>query len=340
MNPESDLAPLAARIARGESPDASELRAALEHDDPIVALEHTLSLAEDPRITALAHDRALPDPVVEELVRAFGALIPSLGARATGGLRALTAQARRLLDAARRKDAIVRDRLATLDGPEAVGLLARYLETSPAPGFTRRLEADHPELVAAARDLHVGRTDPDACFGPDADLAELLRRPTGDASLAGRLAALAARLEHPRAACAAAMTRGTRDQILIAASLITFLRLRDDCDHLLARFLESSPDAPALGAAAASLDPAKTRQALSLMLADSAWGNPEEPEHQMTLDRARALVAARSILPSVGSPAPPIRIEELGARLRAHRIDDVPGAVDAHLARWRSLLPD
>lgn len=340
MNSVPDLERLAARLARGEAPDAQDLRAALEHDDPVVALERALALAEDPRVTALAQDDALPDATVEELVRAFGALIPSLGARATGGLRALTSQARRLLDAARRKDAIVRERLAALSGADAVSLLARYLETSPAPGFTRRLEADHPELFAAAREVHTSRTDPDACFGPDADLAALLRRPTSDPALAGRLAALAARLERPRAACAAAMTRGSQDQILIAASLITFLRLRDDCDHLLARFLESSPDAPALGAAAASLDPVRTRQALSLMLADSAWGNPEEPEHQMTPDRARALVAARAILPYVGSPAPPIRIEELGARLRAHRIDDVPGAVDAHLARWRSLLPD
>ena len=222
-----------------------------------------------------------------------------------------------------------------------MALLARYLKTSPAPAFTARLEREHPELVAAARALHHSRTDPQECFGPDADLAELLRAPLTDThTLSARLAAIAVRLDDPRAACEVGARGPDEDLALIASCLLAYLRVRDSCDVLLARFLKSSPDAPALGAAAASLDPVKTRQALSLMLADSAWGNPEEPEHEMTEARARALVSARAILPFVGSPAPPIQLEQLGARLRAHRIEDVPDAVDAHIARWRSLLPD
>ncbi|MEM1348700.1 MAG: hypothetical protein AAGI01_09110 [Myxococcota bacterium] len=337
MIDERDRVAIDHALSRDGGPHADELRKVLGvglREPDLPQLERVLYALESEHIRPTLGTRDLPVDIQETLLNALTPLMfRVLGVRAVGTLSKLALEARRRLDAERRKLELVRRRLPE-DDAKALEMLLGYLSTKPAPAMLGALESERPELVAEARAERARRTDTSA-LTDHTQLVSALRSGRDHTQIARGLQRILAAIPRVDTLVEAAIDAEDPDVVLVASSLAAMLEMPEHASAMLRHVMANSSDAPVLVALAAKLDPKMTRQALGVMLADAAWGNPEEPEYQLTRARARALMAARCILPRVGSPMKGVSLD--AAQTQTQDVGDVPELVERHLACWAML---
>ncbi|MFW5967965.1 MAG: hypothetical protein ACOCV2_10620 [Persicimonas sp.] len=301
------------------------------HEQTWPPIEVVLHVAEHP---ALA-DQTLPEGLKKALIEAFSAVSPLLGVRTFGTLESVAGRARSALESERNKFEMVSTRLGG-EREEDVALVSRYLQTDPAPLFVEKLRRRAPEVVEAA----------EADDGIDARLDRLVEKSTllealEDPAAAdpddvrSALADLSDRVDG--LALRRALDQGTDDQKLVAAALAAFTERAELAPSILEEVLAGSERAPQMAVLAASMTPLMARNVFAQFLAEAAWGNPEEPEAEITAERVHAIVAARCALPRAGSPLDEITDERLPASFDAEQLRRVPARVAAMGELWDAV---
>lgn len=309
----------------------------MEHRvDDIDSARELLDALESPVFARAAQLGDVPEPLLVPAITALERLMGALGLRSLGDIYKMTLEGRRVFDVEQRKCALILDRAGSASAEKLESFLVGFLSTSPAPLFESKLEQELPEAMARARAewARQARLEFD---GRDA----LIASARGDDAL-GDPAAIAAALERLKAATPShqrvlrAVLRGDdEDALLLAAMLAGWTRDRDFANAILSGFMRAGQDALALGVIAAKLDPLAARQVFSLFVADASWGNPEEPENQLTGPRAIALITARYLLPELGSPMEPMAVEASSREMiERFELPDVPALVERWRERW------
>jgi hypothetical protein len=275
--------------------------------EALLALDERVGLSEDLR------SGTCDSELVGALEESLRAVLPLLGLQPLGPPFLLLRRARQRYEAEARKARMVRRRLDALDAPAPRRhLLERYLSTGPAPLFVTELERRFAaELSTARRALEAGRFTPDE-LATHAGLLAWLREPGEHPAELQR--ALEPMRSEPELRALEYRAADHDERLLLAAlafvhgqTRMTGVLLEATVGARIAR------DAPQIAALAAALGPAVARSALSSFLFDMTWGNPEEPDAELTPERARAIVAARSLLPRLDSPLDDIDRDEISS---------------------------
>lgn len=307
-------------------------------------LEVVLHAAEHPAVAPKLRAGELPEALAEALGQALQAVLPLLGVRGLGDPAHLAHTARRRLDAEARKYELVVERLSgELEPEQAMALVRRYLETRPSPLFATRLRRAYPGHMAAAEAAIADQPELEAMAERDALVDLLVRPPVGaDAAaeaLADELAALAAAVDVRDALLLKAIETGSADQKIAAAALAVWTGSTDVAPTLIgaavgARGPAGATHVGAMAVLAARLAPAVSRQVFGQLLAEASWQNPEEPEAELTPARAEAILAARCLLPRLGSPLGAVDPEAMPETLPEASLRDLP----ARIARLWAIL--
>lgn len=226
-----------------------------------------------------------------------------------------------------RKYELLRERIPQADAEKAGRLMLRYLSTSPAPKWAEKLEGEFPEAAAKAGELQ--RQELEALTA-DEGLLELLgfsdqvwsEDPDGRyEELNSRLEALEEEIQDQD--MERVVRRGlseSDDRVqLVAAMMALHRNLYDLTPTLLAHVVEGRPHAPQAAVFAALMERDATRDVLARFLVDSIYDDtPEEDLDKVAM--RRAIVAARALLPLIGSPAPEVEYVDDDARETARKV--------------------
>ncbi|MFU8802230.1 MAG: hypothetical protein ACNA8W_00335 [Bradymonadaceae bacterium] len=246
----------------------------------------------------------------EELARVIVALIsaisPLLGFRPIGPLANQADHFRRRYEREERKYKLVAERIGDRSEDEVESMLMAYLDTAPAPFFLMRLRQRHEAILRRAEDA---LKDEEESWSEEVELIGLLETCEGDPDmirqeLVPRLEALHVGPFSDVRRLGRGLNSTNPKTRLIASAVAVYGGHHQLTAHLLEHVVHAHPHAPQLVVFSALLDPALTRHALSAFLIDVVWGNPEEPEAEWTPLRQEAALAARTILPRIGSPLP------------------------------------
>lgn len=325
-------------------PELAERLAGLARPrQPLQALEDLralLELLEHPLVARYMRRADLPGPLHRAALEALGQLMPALGVRAVGSLRSAARQARERLDAERRKVDMIFERLDGVDPARLEQMLEGYVSTDPAPVFLRRMERACPEVLERARARWNERLDPSG--DPERqELIELARDspPLADPERArALLRQLDGRTDRSAARAAEVLRAGRGGGVVLGAMLAGWRGQRQLAHPILEALLRGPPDAEVLAVIAGHLHPLMARQVLSVLLAEASWGNPEEPEYELTGGRARAVISARCLLPRLGSPLPALEPgASLPERMRGEGLEALPRRIDALWAQWAEV---
>jgi hypothetical protein len=321
------------------------------HEQTWPDVEVVLHVAEHPVVRAEMQQGRLAEPLEKAIIEAFAAVLPLLGIRAFGPLAQSTPRIRKQLEAERKKYELVRERLLVREPGEAqetdedaVGLLRRYLSTRPAPLFVARFRQAHTKWVDEAERQNDAGVDL-LVLEQNADLVAALLDPrlldTGGVDLdAARLReALEEFCDNPdisQVTLRRGIERGTTGQRVVAAAVALVDVQPELASNILGRVVAGVDGAAQLAVIAARLAPLMARNVFSQFLAEAAWQNPEEPEAQITAERTHAILAARCVLPKIGSPLDAVTADDVPESADP-RLHELPGLVDASWALWDAL---
>ncbi len=228
-----------------------------------------------------------------------------------------------------RKYELLRERIPKADAEKGGRLMLRYLSTSPAPRWAEKLQEEFPEAAAKAGELQ--RQELEALTA-DERLLELLafsdhnqewsEDPDGRyEELNSRLEALEENIQDQD--MERVVRRGLRESDervqLVAAMMALHRNLYDLTPTLLAHVVEGRRHAPQAAVFAALMERDATRDVLARFLVDSIYDDtPEEDLDKVAM--RRAIVAARALLPLIGSPAPDVEYVDDDARETARKV--------------------
>lgn len=326
-----------------ELQEQGELFASLlmEHQvEDVDSARALLDALEAPVFARAAQLGDVPKPLQVPSITALERLMNALGLRSLGDIYKMILEGRRVLEVEQRKCSLILDRAGSVPEEKLESFLVGFLSTSPAPLFEEKLEQELPDAMARAR----AEWTRQASFEFDGR-DELLASVRGEdaledpAAVAGLLARMREATPSHQRVVRAVLGGGDEDALLLAALLAGSTRERDFANAILSGFMRAGQDALALGVIAAKLDPLAARQVFSLFVADASWGNPEEPENQLTGPRAIALITARYLLPELGSPMEPMAVEASSREMiERFELPDVPALVERWRERWERIL--
>lgn len=284
-----------------------------------------LHLCEHPVVASAAEDQELPPDLREAIAEAVGAVSAMLGEWSGAPLAVQAGRLRRRFDKERKKYEMVRDRLQQEGLEEGSSILRRYIDTSPAPMFSEQLAADFDDMYQKARDDHgSGR----AKLVADERLTELLRfdESTDDQSdefdeLVERLRDVAADIGDLEGVVDRALVEGDVQAQLVAGAIAVDRGWNDQAHGMLMRVVRGRRHAPQMAAFSAWMAPSVARHVLGRFLVDILNdGTPTEDLDADQEDVRRAIVAARTVLPLIGSPLDEIDQIEAEAEETADRV--------------------
>lgn len=301
---------------------------------PWPELEAVLHLAEHDAVASDLQMHAVPDRLERAIGEALEAVLPLLGIRPYGPTFKIARIARREYDAEFEKCELVCEKLEAAEMEEGRQLVARYLDTEPAPMFVNRMRKRFPAVVDAASELEdvvSGLQD----YEPRDRLVEVLA--SAEALRNADSEQLRADLEstdEPEDLAARALASEQWEDQLLGGALMAAADRADLASAALRRVTEGSRAAPQLAVFAAQTASERTRHALSTFLAEVTMQNPELPEAELTESRVRAILSARTVLPRAGSPMDPIDVDELPSLGDHEALRRIPGEIDAFWSAW------
>jgi hypothetical protein len=317
------------------------------HEQTWPDVEVVLHVAEHPVVRAVMQQDRLAEPLEKAIIEAFSAVLPLLGIRAFGPLAQSTPRIRKQLEAERNKYELVRERLDEQESDEdAIGLLRRYLSTQPAPIFVARFRQAHTKWVDEAERQNDAGVDLVVLEQNAALVAALLdprRLDPGQVDLDADAAKLREGLEELRdrpdisqVTLRRGIERGSTGQRLVAAAIALVDVQPELAPNILAQVVTGVDSAAQLAVIGARLAPLMARNVFSQFLAEAAWQNPEEPEAKITAERTHAILAARCVLPKIGSPLDAVTADDVPESADA-QLHELPGLIDASWALWDAL---
>jgi len=307
---------------------------------PWPELEAVLHLAEHEAVASDLQMHAVPDRLERAIGEALEAVLPLLGVRPYGPTFKIAEIARREFAAETDKFELVCERLETVDDKEAAGVVARYLETEPAPMFVNRMRKRYPAIVDRASEME-GRAPALEDYEAGSRVAETLV--SAEALRAADAAELRNDLEavdDPYDVATQALASDGTDDPLLGGALVASAGLADLVPTVLCRVTEGTEVAPQLAVFAARTAPEKARHGLSTFLAEVSWQNPELPEAELTEDRVRAILSARTVLPRVGSPMEAVAVDELPSLGEHEQLRRIPGEIEAFWEAWTEAMTE
>ena len=304
--------------------------------EPWPDLEVVLHVAEHPAIADDLQMHELAAELEAAICEALEAVLPMLGVQPYGPTFKIAEIARRELDAEGRKYELVAEKIAGVDRAEAVAMIARYLGTEPAPMFVNRMRQLHPELVADAEQRE-GAGRPRLAEG-GREIVELLEDPTGEPEeVAEAIADALADRQVPTEHLAEAIGSDDPDEQLMAAALVGWTGASRLVPAILRRIVDGSQVSPQLAVIAGLVAPEPARNVFSQLLAEATWQNPELPDAELTDQRVRAILSARSVLPRVGSPMESMTPEQVSEDVDDERLRQIPAFVERYWAVWSAV---
>jgi hypothetical protein len=301
--------------------------------EPWPDLEAVLHLAEHPAVADGLKKHAIPDRLEQAIGEALEAVFPLLGIRPYGPTFKLVDIARRRLDSESHKYDLVSEKLQEVDDQQRVAILSRYLDTDPAPMFVNRFRRLYPEIVPKADEA---RESGEVARGRLDEIVDDVesRRQQGSSTLRAAYEATGGVDSPADEVAALGLASDDSDEQVIGAALMD----RFDLDDLLAvafrRVMEGADAAPLLAVITSKMRPERARNAYSTFIGEVSWQNPELPEAELTPDRARAILTARSVLPELGSPMERLSTEELEEHVEDPELLDVPETVAEAWETW------
>lgn len=307
---------------------------------PWPELEAVLHLAEHEAIASDLQMHALPDRLEQAIGEALEAVLPLLGVRPYGPTFKIAEIARREFDAETEKFELVCERLEAVDEDEGARLVARYLETEPAPMFVNRMRKRHPSIVDRASEME-GRAPALEDYEPRSRVAGALAsaealRSADPSDLRDDLEAA----DDPLEVATQALASDRAEDQLLGGALVKSAGLTDLVPTVLRRVTEGTEAAPQLAVFAARTAAEETRHGFSTFLAEVSLQNPELPEAELTESRVRAILSARTVLPRVGSPMDPVDVDELPSLGDHEQLSRIPGEIDAFWEAWSEAMAD
>ncbi len=272
-----------------------------------------LHVLESGRIFPVLTSEDFPVELAMVLEKSLKVAGHALGFRPVGPLAVQTMQLRQRFDSERRKYELVSGRLAAgVEQTEAVRMLGAYLDTGAAPLFVEMFRSSDAELLRAAENRRVEQL---GLLSSDAALVEMLwchEEGVSAEEIKARLETLAEAIgKNPANLLVRALGGQDVEQQLVAAGLVGYLRLYDLVPHLLRLVLADAKITVQAAVIAARLSPEMARQMLSDLLVDMMYGNPEDPDMEITAARERTIVTARCVLPLIGSPLPAVEARDI-----------------------------
>lgn len=253
--------------------------------------------------------QALSDFLEVELVRA----LPLVGKRPIGTTFQMAQELVRHVDAERRKLELVSARAAAASEEQAHQMLTTYLGLGLGPLYAAQLRARLPERFARAQEAFERAEHLEPLRAQVAVVQALCEAQPSAQALGAALdvasdALKASFLHKLRLGLISAQAQ----DVIISAALALWWGESELVPLILERLtLEADYTGP-LTIIAAQLDPLVTQHYLSLFIAEMSWGNPEEPERELTPARIRLLLIARDLLPKLGHGLAPLDEGALG----------------------------
>lgn len=264
-----------------------------------------LHVAEHPVVEAAVEEDRVPPELQRVLAEAIGAVSAMLGEWSGAPLSVQASRLRRRFDREQNKYEIVRDKLDTVDDETAADIVGSYLDTSPAPMFSKRLAMDFGDVYDRAQSK---RSAGKASLTEDDQLLELLQFDAPFDSSGRELYELLEQLAtelagDAKAVAERALAAGDDDERLVAGVLAVREGATDLSHGLLMEVAAAKLHAPQSAAFAGQLAPSLARHVLGRFLVDVLnEGTPTEDLEVDETELQRAIVAARTVLPLIGSP--------------------------------------
>lgn len=224
--------------------------------------------------------------------------------------------------AEKRKFELVCAHLEKASEERAELLIARYLDTAPAPEYAEKIKARFGKAWAGASVLHRAQAK---ALRADEELLELLSfRKEGSPESFGQagewLSRLAESIPDVERVVHRTLKEGKEGKELLAAAALS---LRLDLSELMSRadlagllvvhVVRGSEIAGQMAAFAAKAEPELVQNVFSKFLVNVLLDkNPDPPMEEMA--ERRAIVAARTMLPLLGSPIPEVGYQDEDAR--------------------------
>lgn len=331
-------------LTRWDAADTAQIVLCLQPPEQPVDKSHIalfVRAATHPSLSHRIQQGQYPDEIKQVLEHNVLKIMPRLGLRVVGPLAKLIPEATRVFGAEARKYDLVAKRVAQQSPDERVNTLTAYLQTKPAPLFCQLMSEQFGEhWLQAQEDLselkHL------SVFREQTALLDVLRQTQVDPNalkdaLSQSTAAIDAQGWRHRLPLALESTQ--EDDRLVAAALACHWREIGWCSTLLDHFLAAQPDSYIIGVMAAALEPMMAKQVFSLFLLDMSLGNAEEPEYQLTDIRIQLILAARWLLPHLGSPIDDDQIEALKQSGQPMILDTLEH-VESMWGAWRRLAQE
>lgn len=311
------------------------------HEQTWPDIEVVLHAAEHPVVDAVIQAGELDEPLETAIIESLSAVLPLLGIRSFGPLAQSLGRIREQLEAERKKYELVREHLEKQESDEeAIRLLRRYISTRPAPLFVARFRQAHAKWVDAAERQNEEGVDL-LVLVENAELVAALRDPAhAEADPDAVRAALVELRDHPdisHVTLRRGIERGSPDQRLVASAVTLFAYRPELAPNMLGVVTAGVETAAQLAVMAARLAPLMARNVYSQFLAEVAWQNPEDPEAKITAERTHAILAARCVLPKIGSPLEAVTREDVPESVDESSLRDIPALVDASWELWEAI---
>lgn len=269
-------------------------------------LRVVLGVVEHPVVAAALRDGRVPEALVARLSEAIAGLTPLFGGWMAAPLAEQAQRLRQRYDAEARKFEMVSERVEKASMDAGARLIVRYLDTSPAPMFARRMEVAFGEAYERAEAI---RGVEDQMLLANPELLELLAFGEGRGGeeatrLAELLDALVAELDDAveRVVRRTLETGRSSEAKLVAGALAARQGMIDRASGLLAMVIHGDPYAPQAAVFAARLAPVLSLHVLGQFLVDVLKSTGVEEDQERHTEGA--IVAARKVLPWIGSPIP------------------------------------
>lgn len=253
--------------------------------------------------------QALRDFLEVELVRA----LPLVGKRPIGTTFQMAQELVRHVAAERRKLELVSARAAAATEEQAHQMLTTYLGLGLGPLYVAQLRERLPERFERAeeafkRSEHLEPLRAHSAIALALCEAQPSAQALGQALEAASVELKATFLHKLRLGLISAQAK----DIVISAALALWWGESELAPLILERLTYDADYTGPLTIIAALLDPLVTQHYLSLFIAEMSWGNPEEPELELTPARIRLLLIARDLLPKLGHGLAPLNEDALG----------------------------
>lgn len=297
-------------VLNGEGLDDESLEVLYDALTPNAAgtwpgVEVVLHVVERPEVAEALRDDAAPERLIEVVSEAVRAVAPLVERSPQYPLTIQAERLRRAFDRERKKYELVRRRLEESDEKEANRIASAYLETSPGPLFAERLSAEFKEVFEGAQlSQRRGRE----VIGGDERLVELLQfdepvKGEFAKELMRRLDEMAQQIDDVSPAVRWAVSRGEPEEVLVGGALAARRGMSHVANGLLSHVVQAKPFAAQAAAFAGWLTPSTARHVLARFLVDVL--NDSTPRQEYGIDDddlRRSIVAARTVLPMIGSP--------------------------------------